>query len=121
MSEKINYNIETMTGAGKKITLVGREYEVLPIKIEDMKYILGENEEERFVIPDKKSIDSGEIGWTMFGLNVLGPRANIFFKMVNKYVFYKEHPMTEKLLNEHNWSFKEIGAFFYFWIQEVSE
>ena len=43
MSEKTNYNIETMTGAGKKITLVGREYEVLPIKIEDMKYILMDN------------------------------------------------------------------------------
>ena len=45
----------------------------------------------------------------------------MFMKIINKYVFYKEKPMTEQLLNEHNWSFREIGAFLYFWVQEVSE
>lgn len=119
--EKKVYDIDTMTGAGKKLNLVGREYEVLPIKIEDMNYILSENSEERVIIPDKKSIENGELTWSTFGLNVVGERKKMFMKIINKYVFYKEKPMTEQLLNEHNWSFREIGAFLYFWVQEVSE
>lgn len=118
--EKI-YDIDTMTGAAKKITLVGREYEILPIKIEDMHYFIGENDANHLVIPDKQSIDKGETEWYMFGLNVQEPRKSVFMKMVNKYVFYKEKPMTEELLNEHNWSFKEIGTFLYYWTQIVSE
>ena len=121
MKEKEIYNIDTMKGAGKKITLAGREYEILPIKIEDMDCIFSEDESKRIIIPDKEAIDKGEMSWTMFGLNVIGDKKQIFMKMINKYVFYKETPMTEKLLNEHNWSFKEIGKFLYFWIQEVSE
>ena len=121
MSEKKVYNLDTMVGAGKKITLVGREYEVLPIKIEDMNCIFSENEKERIIIPDKKAIETGEISWSMFGLNVTGEKKDLFIKIINKYVFYKEKPMTEELLNEHNWSFKEIGTFLYYWIQEVSE
>ena len=120
MSKEI-YKIETMIGAAKKINLVGREYEILPVKIEDMHYIIGENTEERLIIPDKDAIERKEMTWTAFGLNVEGKRKEIFMKMINKYVFYKEHPMTENLLNEHNWSFKEIGTFLYYWIQDVSE
>lgn len=119
--EKKTYNIDLMTDAGKKTKLAGKEYEILPVKIEDMKYIIGENEEERFIIPDKKEIENGNISWSVFGINVMGERKDIFMKMLNKYVFYKEHPMTEDMVNEHNWSFKEIGTFLYFWIQDVSE
>lgn len=118
---KIEYDIDTMTGAAKKIILVGREYEVLPVKIEDMKYFIGSNENEHLFIPDKKTIDSGESQWYMFGLNLEEPRKTILIKMINKYVFYKEKPMTEELLNKHNWSFKEIGTFLYYWTQIVSE
>lgn len=117
---KETYNLDTMVGAAKKMTLVGKEYEVLPIKIEDMHYII-EDTEERFIIPDKKELESGNTPWSVFGLNVIGKRKDLFMKMINKYVFYKEHPMNEKLLNEHNWSFREIGTFLYFWLQEVSE
>lgn len=118
---KETYNLETMTGAGKKMNLVGREYEVLPIKIEDMHYVIEENTEERLIIPDKKELEKGNTPWSIFALNVTGKRKDLFMKIVGKYVFYKEHSMTEKLLNEHNWSFREIGTFLYFWLQEVSE
>ena len=120
MNKKI-YDIDTMTGAAKKLTLVGREYEILPVKIEDMHYFIGGNEDEALIIPDKKSIDNGESQWYMFGLNLQEPRKSILMKIINKYVFYKEKPMTEELLNEHNWSFKEIGTFLYYWTQIVSE
>lgn len=121
MAENKVYDIDTMTGASKTITLVGREYEVLPVNIEDMHYIIGENADERFYIADKKDIESGEASITIFGFNVQGKRKEAFMKIINKYVFYKEKPMTEKLLIEHNWSFKEIAQFLWFWIQDVSE
>lgn len=119
--EKKKYDIDTMTGAGKKMNLVGREYVVLPVTIEDMKCIFSDNDDERLFIPDKKLIDSGEISWLAFGANLSGEKEKILIKMISKYVFYKEHPMTRQLLIDHNWSFKEIGTFLYFWIQEVSE
>ena len=37
--------------------------------------------------------------------------------IINKYVYYKDHPMTEEMLIEHNWSFKEIGEFLLTWCQ----
>ena len=37
--------------------------------------------------------------------------------MTNKYVYYKDIPMTEEMLIEHNWSFKEIGEFLFTWSQ----
>ena len=114
------YDIDTMTDAGKKITLAGKEYEVLPIKIKDMKYILSENEDVRIFLPDPEALKK-DADWMMFGLNVVGERKETFMKIINEYVFYKKHPMTEELLNKHNWSFKEIGKFLYFWTQQVSE
>ena len=115
------YNIDTMTGVGKKLQLAGREYEVLPVNIEDMHYIIGDNAEERLYIANKEDVEAGKTSFSIFGFNVQGERKNIFMKIINKYVFYKEKPMTEKLLIEHNWSFKEIAHFLWFWIQDVSE
>ena len=115
------YDIETMTAAGKKIIIAGREYEVLPVKIEDMHYILDADSENNLFIPDKKLLESGEYPWYIIGNNIQGKRKETFIKIINKYVFYKEHPMTEELLNEHNWSLKDIAKFIYFWVQEVSE
>lgn len=115
------YNIDTMTGIGKKVTIAGREYEILPINIEDMHYIVGNDEEERLLILDKKNVEETN-NWMSFGLNIINEkRKEIFIKMINKYVFYKQNPMTEELLIEHNWSFKEIAKFIYIWIQEISE
>lgn len=115
------YNIDTMAGVGKKTQIAGREYEILPVNIEDMNCVIGENPDERLIIPLKESLDNGELSYMVFGQNVMGARKQIFLKILNKYVFYKEKPMTEELLLEHNWSFKEIAKFLYFWIEEVSE
>lgn len=121
MSEDRKVSIDTMTGAGKKIELVGREYVILPVNIEDMKYIIGDdNPDEKLIILDKKKFDEGKEGldWQLFGINLVDPkRRKTFLYIVNKYVFYKGVPMTEELLIEHNWSFKEIGKFLFEWCQ----
>ena len=116
------YNLETMAGIGKKIKLAGREYEVLPVNIADMHYVFGEEENKaRLHIFDKKSVEDGEIPYSYFATNLEGKSKSVFLEMVNKYVYYLGKPMTEDLLIEHNWSFKEIAHFLWFWIQEVSE
>ncbi len=121
MSEDRKVSIDTMTGAGKTIELVGREYVILPVNIEDMKYIIGDdNPDEKLIILDKKKFDEGKEGldWQLFGINLVDPkRRKTFLYIVNKYVFYKGVPMTEELLIEHNWSFKEIGKFLFEWCQ----
>lgn len=121
MKEEKIPSIDTMTGAGKKISLVGREYTVLPVNIRDMKYIIGEeNPDEKLIILDKKQFDEGKEGldWQLFGINLVDPeRKKTFLYIINKYVFYKGVPMTEELLIEHNWSFKEIGKFLFEWCQ----
>lgn len=119
--EAKEYNIDTMTGVGKKVTIAGREYEILPVNIEDMHYIIGEQEEERLIIFNRKQVEENN-DWITFGVNITNEKKKeIFLKMLNKYVFYKKNPMTEELLIEHNWSFKEIGKFLYVWIEEISE
>lgn len=116
-------SIETMTGVGKKVTLAGREYTILPVNISDMHYIIGsgnENEEgKKLIIVDKKQITEDDNStWQIFGLNIVDEeRKKIFIKMLNKYVYYMDHQMTEQLLEEHGWSFKEIGQFLYYWTQ----
>lgn len=121
MSEDRKVSIDTMTGAGKTIKLVGREYVILPVNIEDMKYIIGDdNPDEKLIILDKKKFDEGKEGldWQLFGINLVDPkRRKTFLYIVNKYIFYKGVPMTEELLIEHNWSFKEIGKFLFEWCQ----
>ena len=121
MSEDRKVSIDTMTGAGKTIELVGREYVILPVNIEDMKYIIGDdNPDEKLIILDKKKFDEGKEGldWQLFGINLVDPkRRKTFLYIINKYVFYKGVPMTEELLIEHNWSFKEIGKFLFVWCQ----
>lgn len=119
--EAKEYNIDTMTGVGKKVTIAGREYEILPVNIEDMHYVIGEQEEERLIIFNRKQVEENN-DWITFGVNVTNEKKKeVFLKMLNKYVFYKKNPMTEELLIEHNWSFKEIGKFLYVWIEEISE
>ena len=120
--EERTYNLETMAGIGKKIKLAGREYEVLPVNIADMHYVFNEGEKKaRLHIFDKKLVEEGETPYSFFGLNLQGESKNVFIEIVNKYVYYLGKPMTEKLLIEHNWSFKEVAHFLWFWIQEVSE
>lgn len=119
--EDKTYNLETMAGIGKEKKIAGRTYKILPVNIEDMHYILGENDDERLFIVTQKNIENKEVDIKVFGYNVLEPKRKIFLEIINKYVYYLDKPMTEELLIEHNWSFKEIAEFIWFWTQEVSE
>ena len=116
--EKIS--LDTMIGVGKNKQIAGREYKILPVNICDMHYIMGEsNTEEKLIILDKKALEKeDEVNWQLFGLNIVEPkRKEVFLKVLNKYVYYKDIPMTEEMLIEHNWSFKEIGEFLFVWSQ----
>ena len=124
MKKEEKISIETMTGMGKRKTLAGREYLILPVNIKDMCYVMGESEDTpKLFIIDKKSMEKDEkLNWQLFGLNITDPSIKkIFMYIVNKYVYYcvgdEKIPMTEELLIEHNWSFKEIGEFLYSWVQ----
>jgi len=118
-------SLDTMTGIGKKIELAGREYTILPVNIMDMHYIIGSTDEvdtepHLFIVDKNKIEDENEpdMNWQLFGLNITDKkRKEVFLKVLNKYVFYKDHAMTEELLIEHGWSFKEIGTFLYKWAQ----
>ena len=123
MKESEKVSLETMTGVGKKMEIAGKEYYVLPVNIRDMHYIIGEeNPDERLIIVDKKQLEEDNTAWQLFGLNIIHQkRKETFMKILNSYVFYiingEQIPMTEKLLIEHNWSFKEIGEFLLAWCQ----
>ena len=85
---------------------------------------MGESEDTpKLYIIDKKSIEEkDELSWQLFGLNITNPEIKkVFMYIINKYVYYcvgdEKIPMTEELLIEHNWSFKEIGEFLYTWVQ----
>lgn len=81
---------------------------------------MGENNtDEKLIILDKKSLENeNELNWQLFGLNITDEkRKATFLKVMNKYVYYKDVPMTEEMLIEHNWSFKEIGDFLFTWSQ----
>lgn len=125
-------NLDTMAGIAKKKTIAGREYEILPVTIEDMHYILGTDEDLKadvenrtnykksttIYIVSKADIEANVDAWQLFGFNIVDEnRKKIFMDILHRYVSYKGHPMTEKLLIEHNWSFKEIGEFLFTWCQ----
>lgn len=119
MKEK-EISLDTMIGVGKNKQIAGREYKILPVNICDMHYIMGDsNAEEKLIILDKKALEKeDEVNWQLFGLNIIDEkRKKVFLKVLNKYVYYKDVPMTEKMLIEHNWSFKEIGEFLFVWSQ----
>lgn len=118
--EENKVTLDTMIGVGKKKKIAGREYTILPVNICDMHYIMGENNtDEKLIILDKKSLENeNELNWQLFGLNITDEkRKATFLKVINKYVYYKDVPMTEEMLIEHNWSFKEIGDFLFTWSQ----
>lgn len=120
MKEKEKISIETMTGVGKKKKIAGREYYIVPVNIADMHYVIGE---DHLIILNKKELESeNDANWQLFGLNIIEEeKKKVFLKILNKYVSYlvgdEKIPMTEQLLVEHNWSFKEIGEFLLAWCQ----
>ena len=124
MKKEEKISIETMTGVGKKKKIAGREYMILPVNIKDMCYIMGDSDDTpKLVIIDKKKMETDDdLSWQLFGLNITNPEIRkVFIYIINKYVYYcvgdEKIPMTEQLLIEHNWSFKEIGEFLYTWAQ----
>ena len=125
MKKEEKFSIETMTGVGKKKKIAGREYLILPVNIKDMCYIMGEEEDTpKLFLLDKNQLEdeNSDITWQLFGLNIVNEeKKEVFMYIVNKYVYYcagnEKIPMTEELLIEHNWSFKEIGEFLLTWIQ----
>lgn len=124
MKKESKISIETMSGVGKKKTIAGREYLILPVNIRDMHYVMGtESAEENLFILDKKKLETDDdLNWQLFGLNIIDEKKKkTFLYILNKYVFYivndEKIPMTEDLLIEHNWSFKEIGEFIFTWCQ----
>ena len=124
MKKEEKVSIETMAGVGKEKELAGRKYLILPVNIRDMCYIMGESEDTpKLIIIDKQKLETDDdLSWQLFGLNITNPEIKkVFMNIINKYVFYcvgdEKIPMTEELLVEHNWSFKEIGEFLYTWSQ----
>lgn len=126
-NENKKVSLETMTGVGRKKKIAGREYLILPVNIKDMHFIMGdENPDEKLIILDKKKVEEdSDLNYQLFGLNITDAnRKKTFLYILNKYVFYSINgemiPMTEDLLVEHNWSFKEIGEFLFTWA-EISD
>lgn len=117
--EKKTVSLDTMTGVGKIKKIAGREYTILPVNIMDMHYVIGKNtKDENLFIVNKKTLEEDNNNWQIFGINITDEkRRKTFMYIINKYVYYKDHPMTEELLIEHNWSFKEIGEFLLTWCQ----
>lgn len=116
---KATVSLDTMTGVGINKTMAGREYTILPVNIMDMHYVIGENaKDENLFIINKKTLEEDNNNWQLFGINITDEkRRKTFMYIINKYAYYKGHPMTEDLLIEHNWSFKEIGEFLLAWCQ----
>lgn len=124
MKENQKIPIETMAGIGIRKEIAGREYLILPVNIKDMHYVIGESsQDENLVLLSKKALETDEdVNWQLFGLNIIDEkRKKTFMYIINKYVYYltgdEKIPMTEELLIEHNWSFKEIGNFLFTWCQ----
>ena len=119
MEEKSKVSLDTMTGVGKTKKIAGREYTILPVNIIDMHYVIGEEDKDsNLLILTKKALEEDNNNWQLFGINITDEKKRkTFMYIINKYVYYKGVPMTEELLIEHNWSFKEIGEFLLTWCQ----
>lgn len=119
MEENHKVSLDTMTGVGKTKKIAGREYTILPVNIIDMHYVIGEEDKDsNLLILTKKALEEDNNNWQLFGINITDEKKRkTFMYIINKYVYYKGVPMTEELLIEHNWSFKEIGEFLLTWCQ----
>ena len=95
--EEKKVSFDTMANMGKVKQIAGREYTILPVNIEDMGYIIGDDPAQRLVILNRKQIENPDdkADWQVFGLNIIDPtRKAIFMKIINKYLYYKDEPMT---------------------------
>lgn len=113
-------SLDTMACVGKSITLAGREYKVCPVNIADMHYVI--NSGELYIPIDSKDEEKEKLAVQLVGINVTDEKkaANLFY-IINKYARYNDTPVTKELVEEHNWSFKDIKDFLVFWAQIVSD
>lgn len=114
-------SLDVMACVGKEIELAGKKYVVCPVNIADMHLIL--NSGNLYIPLDSKEDESGDNQIIqLIGLNVTDEKMSTnFFYIIEKYVRYKDKPMSKELLIEHNWSFNDIKKFLMFWSQVVSD
>lgn len=118
--EVIPVSLDTMACIGKKIILAGKEYVVCPVNIKDMHFII--NSGELYIPIADKDEEESKLALQLIGINITDEsKSQNFFYIVEKYVTYKNRPMTKELIEEHNWSFKDIKEFLLFWAQIVSD
>lgn len=120
LDELVPISLDTMACVGKKIKLAGREYTVCPVNIRDMHFIL--NSGELYIPISTKGNEEDEMALQLVGINITDEsKAKAFFYVVEKYCRYNNVPVTKELIEEHNWSFKDIKNFLVFWSQVVSD
>lgn len=120
LDELVPISLDTMACVGKKIKLAGREYTVCPVNIRDMHFIL--NSGELYIPISTKDNEEDEMALQLVGVNIIDEsKAKAFFYVVEKYCRYNNVPVTKQLVEEHNWSFKDIKDFLVFWSQVVSD
>lgn len=120
LDELVPISLDTMACVGKKIKLAGREYTVCPVNIRDMHFIL--NSGELYIPISTKGNEEDEMTLQLVGVNIIDEsKAKAFFYVVQKYCRYNGVPVTKELIEEHNWSFKDIKNFLVFWSQVVSD
>lgn len=105
-------SLDTIANVGEKITLANREYVVVPINVADM-HIVAKNS---LLLP--LQVKGEEIEDYLYALNVTDEeRAKIFYQVVEKYLRYKDNPVTKELVEEHNWTFADIKNFLKAWLK----
>ena len=87
-----------------------------------MHFILNSGELYIPISSKEEEEEEGNMALQLVGLNITDEsKARNFFYIVEKYCRYKDIPVTRKLVEEHNWSFKDIKKFLTFWSQIVSD
>lgn len=104
---------ETMSAVGKEAELAGKKYLIAPISIADMHLVI--NNVLFLPILDKENVED-----IYYALNVTDEeKSKVFFEIVEKYCKYNNGKVavTKELVEEHNWSFKDIKQFLKVWLQ----
>ena len=106
-------SLSAMKNVGKEVILAGQKYLVAPITLMDLDIL-----DTNLILP---IMGNKEVDDVYFAVNVTDPeRAKIFYYIVEKYVKFggdDKIPVTKELLNEHNWSIKDIKHFLEVWLQ----
>lgn len=105
-------SLDTMKAVGKEVVLAGRKYTVAPIALKDLDIL-----DTGLILP---IIGNKDIEDIYFSNNITDPeKAKVFYYIVEKYTKYEDGsmPVNQKLIDEHNWSIKDIRKFLEVWLQ----